>query len=122
MGQEAGVWESLRAYIIGHLGKYVPGKALVVILRTGLIRSHRVNTSLAAVSVFYETFSLMTAGMIVAIFVLLMWFPEQIKLLLISLACSARSAYPACRPFSNGWCDSRSKSKRIRKRWCTCSG
>ena len=27
--------ETLRAYYIGHLGKYVPGKAMVVILRTG---------------------------------------------------------------------------------------
>jgi len=26
-----------RAYLIGHLGKYVPGKAMVVVLRVGLI-------------------------------------------------------------------------------------
>ncbi len=98
MGQAAGVWESLRAYIIGHLGKYVPGKALVVILRTGLIRSHRVDTSLAAVSVFYETFCLMTAGMLTAILVLLVWHPEQRILILISVALLAAVGLPALPP------------------------
>ena len=41
LGQRPRWSETLRAYFIGHLGKYVPGKALVVIFRTSLIRSHR---------------------------------------------------------------------------------
>ncbi|MEX0714010.1 MAG: hypothetical protein WD278_16855, partial [Pirellulales bacterium] len=54
LGQRPSLGEAVRAYYIGHLGKYVPGKALVIILRAGLIRGTRVNTALAAVSVFYE--------------------------------------------------------------------
>src|SRR4029077_10918750 len=28
---------ALRAYVVSHLGKYVPGKAMVVVIRTGLV-------------------------------------------------------------------------------------
>ncbi len=60
--QKAELGETIYAYYAGHLGKYVPGKALVVILRTSLIRSQRVDVGLAAVSVFYETLTMMTVG------------------------------------------------------------
>jgi len=66
LGQEAGLGETLRVYFIGHLGKYVPGKAMVVILRAGLIRSHRVDTGIAAVSVFFETLTMMAVGACIA--------------------------------------------------------
>jgi hypothetical protein len=66
MGEDALRGETLRAYYIGHLGKYVPGKALVVILRAGLIRSYRVNAVVAAISVFYETLTMMTVGSFLA--------------------------------------------------------
>lgn len=32
-----GLMRALRAYFIGHLGKYVPGKAMVVVLRAGIV-------------------------------------------------------------------------------------
>ena len=38
LGQSVSLPLALRAYYIGQLGKYVPGKALVVILRAGLVR------------------------------------------------------------------------------------
>ncbi|MBC8351963.1 MAG: flippase-like domain-containing protein [Planctomycetes bacterium] len=66
MGQRPTFTETLRAFYIGHLGKYVPGKALVVVIRTGLIRSDRVDTTVAAASVFVETLTLMAVGAVVA--------------------------------------------------------
>ena len=42
LGQEPYLGETLRAYFIGHLGKYVPGKAMVIILRAGLLSGPRV--------------------------------------------------------------------------------
>ena len=66
MGQRPRPLETLRAYFIGSLGKYVPGKALVVVLRTGLIRSDRCDTTVAAVSVFVETLTMMSVGAFVA--------------------------------------------------------
>lgn len=62
LGQDARPFETLRAYFIGHLGKYVPGKAMVVVIRAGLIRSSRVNTGVAAASVFFETLTMMACG------------------------------------------------------------
>jgi uncharacterized membrane protein YbhN (UPF0104 family) len=66
MGQRPTFTETLRAFYIGHLGKYVPGKALVVVIRTALIRSERVDTTVAATSVFVETLTLMAVGAVVA--------------------------------------------------------
>ena len=77
LGQEARLGETLRAYYIGHLGKYVPGKAMVVILRAGLIRSHRVDTAIAAVSVFFETLTMMAVGACAAAAYLAIFFREQ---------------------------------------------
>ncbi len=57
---------TLRAYYIGHLGKYVPGKAMVVILRTVMVRGHRVDAAVAAVSVFFETLTMMAVGAFMA--------------------------------------------------------
>lgn len=53
---------ALRAYCVGHLGKYVPGKAMVVVLRAGMVRSPGVSTPLAAAAVFYETLTMMAVG------------------------------------------------------------
>ncbi len=62
LGQDAHLAHTLRAYYLGHLGKYVPGKAMVVILRVGLVRGRRVDTAAAAISVFYETLAMMAVG------------------------------------------------------------
>ncbi len=69
-GQDARIGETLRAYYIGHLGKYVPGKAMVVVLRAGLIHGTRVDPGVAAASVFAETLTMMAVGAGVAAAVL----------------------------------------------------
>ncbi len=74
LGQDPRLGESLRAYFVGHLGKYVPGKALVVIIRTGMIRGHRVDTGVAAASVFFETLTMMAVGAFLAAVVLAVGF------------------------------------------------
>ena len=77
LGQDVGLLETLRAYYIGHLGKYVPGKAMVVVLRTGLIHSQRVDTSIAVASVFLETLTMMAVGGCIAVPVLALWFSHN---------------------------------------------
>ena len=77
LGQEARLGECLRAYFIGHLGKYVPGKAMVVVLRAGMVRSHRVDTALAAASVFFETLTMMAVGAFLAAAVLAVGFHDE---------------------------------------------
>ena len=81
LGQEARLGETLRAYYIGHLGKYVPGKAMVVVLRAGLIRGRRVDTAVAAVSVFLETLTMMAAGGFAAAAYLALFCREEVFVL-----------------------------------------
>jgi len=57
---------ALRAYYIGHLGKYLPGKAWAVLLRTNLVRGYGVSAGLAALTSFYEVLTTMAAGVLVA--------------------------------------------------------
>lgn len=61
---------AFRAYCVGHLGKYVPGKAMVVVLRAGMVRGPGVSTPLAAAAVFYETLTMMAVGAFWAVAVL----------------------------------------------------
>jgi hypothetical protein len=55
-----------RAYIVSHLGKYVPGKAMVVVLRSGLVVPYGGRAGTAAIATFYETLVMMCAGGLVA--------------------------------------------------------
>jgi uncharacterized membrane protein YbhN (UPF0104 family) len=98
MGQDAGVGETLRAYYIGHLGKYVPGKALVVILRAGLIQSHRVDPVVAGTSVFVETLTLMAVGGVLSAIIIPFWFADAWRLVLLALAFAAASGLPTLPP------------------------
>jgi uncharacterized membrane protein YbhN (UPF0104 family) len=57
---------ALRAYLISHLGKYVPGKAMVVVLRAGLLAPYGARPATAAFATLYETLTMMAAGGLVA--------------------------------------------------------
>lgn len=94
LDQRPRLGETLRAYYIGHLGKYVPGKALVVILRTGLIRSRRVDATLAAVSVFLETLTMMAVGALVAAILLGLLFRDQWQNVLLALVMAVGAGVP----------------------------
>ena len=73
LGQRPGWFTAIRAYYIGHLGKYVPGKALVVVLRTALVRGPSVATGAAAAAAIYETLVTMATGALVAAATSLFW-------------------------------------------------
>ena len=94
MGQTPKLGETMRAYYIGHLGKYVPGKALVVILRAGLLRSQRVDTGLAAASVFLETLTMMAVGAMLAAATIGIWFHEQTVLLWVAIGLAIAAGGP----------------------------
>jgi glycosyltransferase 2 family protein len=97
MGQRPRWRESLRAHWIGHLGKYIPGKAMVVVLRTGLVYSDRVSRTVAATSVFIETLTMMAVGAFVAA-VCLLWTSERGSLTWVALAMMVGSGSPTIPP------------------------
>lgn len=57
---------ALRAYLISHLGKYVPGKAMVVVMRAGLVVPYGARPATAAFATLYETLVMMATGGFVA--------------------------------------------------------
>ncbi len=81
MHQQPGWWEALRAYYVGHLGKYVPGKAFVVVIRATMIGSERVDIGIAALATFVETLTLMAVGGVISAVVLALQFREETFLL-----------------------------------------
>jgi len=97
MGQRPTLFETMRAFYVGHLGKYFPGKALVVVIRTALIRSQRVDTTVAAASVFVETLTMMAVGAVVAAVLLAKLFREYPTLLVLAIGlavCAGVPTYP----------------------------
>lgn len=66
MGQPVEWLATLRAYFLGHLGKYVPGKALVVVIRVGLIPERVISIRLGLASVLLETLTMMSVGAVLA--------------------------------------------------------
>lgn len=57
---------AVAAQIIGHVGKYVPGKAMVLVLRGGVLARDGVRPMTSTISVFLETFLMMAVGAVVA--------------------------------------------------------
>ncbi len=60
------LYPAVRAYLISHLGKYVPGKAMVVVMRAALSVAYGSRAATAAIATFYETLVMMAAGALVA--------------------------------------------------------
>lgn len=60
---QTGWFSMARAYYCGHLGKYVPGKAAVVLIRAVLLRDSGVPFGAAALATVAETLALMGTGL-----------------------------------------------------------
>ncbi|MFT5527751.1 MAG: uncharacterized membrane protein YbhN (UPF0104 family) [Pirellulaceae bacterium] len=97
MGQQPSWFRSCRAFFIGHLGKYVPGKALVVILRARYVSDEKVDATVAGVAVFVETLTLMAVGAMVASAILLFYL-EHWQLLVLAIGLMICSAVPTFPP------------------------
>ncbi len=61
-----GFYAAVRAYLVSHLAKYVPGKAMVVLVRSALVAEDGARPATAAFATLYETLAMMAAGGLVA--------------------------------------------------------
>lgn len=98
VGQRLGFYRAFRGYVIGHLGKYVPGKALVVVMRAAFVRSETADGGIAAACVFMETFTLMASGALLAAIVLAFSFQQHLWFSLLALALAAATFGPTWPP------------------------
>lgn len=69
MGQPISWWTAFRAYYVGHLGKYVPGKALALVIRGAMVKDENVSPLLAGITGACETIVYMAAGAMLALMV-----------------------------------------------------
>lgn len=79
-GQRPRIIDSFLAFFASQLGKYIPGKAMVVVIRTDLIRGDEVKTAPAAASVFVETLTWIFVGSAIASLLLIFRFRDQLAL------------------------------------------
>lgn len=98
LGQRPQRWNSFRAFVMGQLGKYFPGKALVVLLRTSLIAGPGVEPAVAATSVFLETLTFMAVGAGLASLIMLGFVEASIGLKLIGIGGVLAAGLPIVPP------------------------
>lgn len=91
-------FSSCRAFFLGHLGKYVPGKALVVVIRTSLVRGPNTSTSVAAIAVFIETLTMMAVGACMAGAIIMVEFAEELHFQLLALGLTLATGIPTLPP------------------------
>ena len=65
LGATPGFSETNRAYFCGHLGKYVPGKALSLVIRSSMLKSNGTSVPVSAISATLETLGVMGVGLTV---------------------------------------------------------
>lgn len=82
LGQSAGYGKTLLAFFASQLGKYVPGKAMVIVIRTDMVRGEGVQTGPAAASVFVETLTWLFVGSVIGATLLMVQFREHTGLLI----------------------------------------
>ncbi len=99
LGQRAGLWQTVAAYYYGQLGKYAPGKALVVIIRTSVLASRRGNrASVVATSVFYETLAMMGVGAFIGASILLVTLRDNKLFSMLAFAVALGALAPLLPP------------------------
>jgi uncharacterized membrane protein YbhN (UPF0104 family) len=71
--------DAARAYYCGSLGKYVPGKAMVLVLRGSLMNGRGCAGRTAAITAAYETLTMMGTGLLVGLLLapLPKWVPAR---------------------------------------------
>jgi hypothetical protein len=80
---------ALRAYYIGLLGKYLPGKAWALFMRGSLIAGPDVLLGVAIITAFYEVFTTMAAGALLAAVLFALQPPAATDLTLSPVAIGA---------------------------------
>jgi glycosyltransferase 2 family protein len=94
LGNSPSHWRAIRAFLIGGVGKYVPGKAAVVFLRTVLVAGQHCTATSAGVAVFIETLTAMGVGGFLAAIVVAILFREHWLIAILSAGLAAGVILP----------------------------
>jgi glycosyltransferase 2 family protein len=76
MHHKVASWPVARAYFCGHLGKYVPGKAMALVIRAGMLRDNGVPVSQSVAVAVLETLFSMGTGAALALATISLVVPQ----------------------------------------------
>jgi glycosyltransferase 2 family protein len=94
LGYQPPLSATMRAYYFGQLGKYVPGKAMVIILRVAAMRRWAPSMRLVIVSVFIETLTMMAVGALLACLISALVLKSDPYIWLIALGMAVAAGVP----------------------------
>ena len=97
LGESPRLRTAIAAQLLGHLGKYVPGKAMVVVLRTSALARDGVRVVPATISVFMETFLMMAVGAVIGGLVIC-WLPVPAWLTAAAVGVAVVASAPTLPP------------------------
>lgn len=97
LAQPAPPGQTLYAYCLGHLGKYFPGKAMVIVLRVGVLAPLGVLKVATTLTVFLETLTMMAVGSAWAA-VCLVWLRLDVRWTLLALGLMLLTFLPTLPP------------------------
>jgi glycosyltransferase 2 family protein len=97
LGERPRVSTTIAAQLLGHVGKYVPGKAMVIILRAGVLSRDGIGPLKATVSVFLETFLMMAVGATLA-GIVVCWLPVPRWIAISSVVAAIAASLPTLPP------------------------
>ena len=89
MGGQLSRLETQRAYFASQLGKYIPGKAWVILIRCLIVDKRTTTAPVVIASTFYETLAMMAAGSLMAFVALLSTGKARPIMLALSLGLAA---------------------------------
>jgi hypothetical protein len=93
---------ALRAFVHSQMGKYIPGKAMVIVIRTTLLRRWEVPIGLAVISAFIETLLWMFTGAQIACAIVLFQTGLDSRLRLLAGIMLLASGVATLPPVFNG--------------------
>ena len=89
-GKSPTLFTATLAQLFGHLGKYVPGKAMVIFMRAAVLKRDEVKALTATVSIFVETFMVMAVGAAIAgVVILPLDVPAWMKWMAVAMSIGA---------------------------------
>ena len=98
LGQPAPLPATIRSYFLGHIGKYVPGKSMAVILRVAGVRPWITSLRIAVVSALLETLTMMSVGAFLAAVLAIIVLQLEPRLGAIAIAMAAAAGLPTLPP------------------------
>lgn len=102
VGEKPTIFRTLQAYYISHLGKYVPGKVTVVLLRMSVLQGQCHSMRLVTLSVFVETLTMMAVGAACgSIFLFSLWSADphyHLPMLAVAIALVGIAGIPTAPP------------------------